>query len=399
MINEVCKVRILFSKLGLLLCMGWLFVAWQAKAQVRDSVLTSSMSSQEILSNNKRTVRPTLYYNHYGTPQRRNVRKKRKYTFAQDNIGFFMPLYTSSWFKEDEVSIASLHILGVADMVSYRPRVTFANESFKIARFSVGGRMFYSDGHKSIFYIGITPFSSRDLRSQNLHLTSITGAAIYSRTVSRTFAYRLGISNSYTFGVLLPLPVAGIRVGALDKVHLSVQFPRNIELDIPAGKNTTISVFARSMGGLYNISMEDTLIATTIKKARLARFEIVNGAQANFRVGDHFSLYIGSGIASRRRVNFSYKKKGDDQWQYARYKVPASLFFTFGLSVRFGKAKQVYNDAHMYNMFELNTINNAGDKDTGSHDNDVPADPEKYKIEKINKVKYKDVEDLITDEY
>lgn len=368
-------------------------------AQPKDS-LPAPVSSKENLMSNQQTVRPSIYFNHYATPQRRNVAKKKEYTFAQDNIGFFLPVHTSSWFKSDGVSIASLHILAVGDFVSYRPQVTFAQESFRIARFSVGGRMFYSDGHKSILYVGINPFTSKDLRGRNQNLTSMTGAAIYSRTVSRTFAYRLGISNSYTFGALLPLPVAGIRIGALDQIHLSVQFPRNTTLNIPVGKKAMFSLFAKSMGGLYNISIQDTLLSSaTTNRVRLSRFELTHGGQINVRLGDHLSFYIGTGLATRRRVNFSYRNVDTKKLEFSKHRIPASLFFSFGLSIRFGKAKQVYNDAQMYNLFELNTINGVGQKDTGTNDNDVPAHSEKYKIDKINKVKYKDVEDLITDEY
>jgi hypothetical protein len=378
----------------------WGFATYlDAFSQSQDSLRASVSNPQDLIANQP-TVRPSIYFNHYATPQRRHVSKKKEYTFAQDNIGFFVPVYTSSWFKRDSVSIASLHVLAVADFVSYRPQVTFAYESFRVARFSMGGRMFYSDGHKSILYIGLNPFTSKDLRGRNQNLTSMTGAIIYSRTVSRTFAYRLGVSNSYTFGVLLPLPVAGIRIGALDQVHLSIQFPKNVAFNIPVGKKTMFSIFAKSMGGLYNISMQDTFLsAATTHRVRLARYELTQGGQINVRLSNHFSFYVGTGLSTRRRVNFSYRNVDTKNWEFSRHRIPPALFLSFGLCIRLGRTKQVYNDAQMYNLFELNTINGVGQKDTGTNDNDIPANFEKYKIENINKVKYKDVEDLITDEY
>src|SRR6187402_2460211 len=81
-----------------------------SSAQSKDS-LPAPVFSKENLISNQQTVRPSIYFNHYATPQRRNVAKKKEYTFAQDNIGFFLPVHTSSWFRSDGVSIASLHIL------------------------------------------------------------------------------------------------------------------------------------------------------------------------------------------------------------------------------------------------------------------------------------------------
>jgi hypothetical protein len=345
-------------------------------------------------------IKPCIYYNHYATPSSRKD-NALQYAYAQDNLGFYLPVHTSSWFRDDQVSLASLSFLAGADLVSYRPKLSFVNEAFTINRISLSGKMFYSDGKKSILYVGINPFLANHRYGNIKSYRSLTAAIIYNRTVNRTFAYRLGITNSYTYGVFVPLPVLGMRIGALDKVHFNVQFPRNLSLDIPIGKKCMFSVFAKSMGGIYNVTLQDSLVAATGTDARLVRFEVLRGIQLNTCISDRFSFYIGVGMTSRRRVTFVYQSSKGMENDLIRDKtmVPRTPFVNLGLSLRLGKSKQVYNNTQMYQLFELNTIGKSGDNDTGVYDSDIPADPGKYDIQKINKLKYKDVEDLVTDEY
>lgn len=349
----------------------------------------------------KHFIRPCAYINHYGTSGRRNDDQKQ-YRFAQNNIGFYLPLHTNTWVREDSISIASFHVLGMADMIQYKPQLDFVNESYRIGRLSAGIKLFYNNGKKSVIYYTIAPFVSQEFQ----HLTNrprgrFTSAFVYSRTVSKKFAYRLGFARTYTFGRALHLPILGIRVGALDKLHLNVQFPRNISLDFPVSKKVWGSVFSKSMGGIYTVKTQDSLLGPVGTLATLKRFELLNGLQLNVRASDNVSFYISTGIATRRNVSFEFKdekgKKTNDEKVFE--KIPKSLFLSFGLNIHIGKVKRVYNNATMYDMFDLNTINKMGFNETGTSENNVPVDPEKYKTDQIKNLKYKDVEDLVTDDY
>jgi hypothetical protein len=349
----------------------------------------------------KHYIRPCVYLNHYGTSNRRNEDKKQ-YRFAQNNIGFYLPLHTKTWLREDSVSVASFHVLGLVDMIRYKPQLSFVNESYRIGRLSAGVRLFYSNGKKSVIYYTIAPFVSQEFQYFTRRPRGrFTSAFVYSRTVSKKFAYRLGFARTYTFGRALHLPILGIRVGELDKLHLNVQFPRNISLDFPVSKKVWGSAFSKSMGGIYNIKTQDSLLAPAGTLATLKRFELLNGVQFNVRASDNVSFYVSTGFATRRNVSFEFKDENGTKTDEDRVleKIPKSLFLSFGLSIHFGKAKRVYNNSTMYDMFDLNTINKMGFNETGTSDNNVPADPEKYKTDQIKNLKYKDVEDLVTEDY
>jgi hypothetical protein len=384
--------RFFFRLFVLALSISWLG-ATKSLASVEDSA---------IVHPTKRYIRPCFYFNHFSTPKRRSDELK-EYRFAQNNIGFYMPLYTATWYNKDNVGISSFHLLGGVDMIRYKPNLDFLNESYQIGRLSAGLRMFYSNGNKSVFYVSVMPFVSKEFQMfGDRQRTRFTGTFLYSRTVSRNFAYRVGVARTYTFGRALFMPIIGVRIGPLDKIHANIQFPRNISLDIPIGTKVTMSVFSRSMGGVYNIKTQDTLLDVAVgTMATLRRFELLNGIQFNFRAGDHFNFYISSGITSRRRVSYAFHE--DDSQARASDRtvegIPRSLFLNVGLSIHFGKAKKVYNDAAMYDLFDLNTSQKSGFNETGSVDSDVPADPSRQKLDAIKKLKYKDVEDLVSEDY
>ncbi|HWZ22176.1 MAG TPA: DUF6268 family outer membrane beta-barrel protein, partial [Cytophagaceae bacterium] len=347
----------------------------------------------------KRYIRPCLYFNHYGTPQSR-FDPHKQYQFTQNNLGFYLPLYTNTWFNKDSVSLSSIQIVGTGEVMQYKPDIAFLKESYKIARLSAGVRLFYSNGNRSVFYVSVNPFVSREIPFTGNGPIRFALALIYSRTVSKAFSYRLGIIRSYTFGRPLPLPVVGIRIGALDKLHLNIQFPKNISLDLPIGRVVTASVFVRSMGGVFNVITQGDIVTTPGRRAQLRRYELLHGAQINVRAGKNISFYVSSGFATKRHITYVFKeepvKSGND---INRHRIPASVFVSFGLSIRFGATKKIYNDRQMYDVMDLNTLKNTGLSDSGPADNDIPASPEKSKIDSAKKIKYKDVEDLIIDEY
>jgi hypothetical protein len=371
-------------------CVAMLLTTTELSADRGDSVS---------IKKTKRYIRPCLYFNHYGTPQRR-FEPNKQYRFTQNNLGFYLPLYTNTWFNKDSVSLSSIQIVGTGEVMQYKPDIAFLKESYKIARLSAGVRLFYSNGNRSVFYVSVNPFVSREIPFTGNGPIRFALALIYSRTVSKAFSYRLGIIRSYTFGRPLPLPVVGIRIGALDKLHLNIQFPKNISLDLPIGRVVTASVFVRSMGGVFNVITQGDIVTTPGRRAQLRRYELLHGAQINVRAGKNISFYVSSGFATKRHITYVFKeepvKSGND---INRHRIPASVFVSFGLSIRFGATKKIYNDRQMYDVMDLNTLKNTGLSDSGPADNDIPASPEKSKIDSAKKIKYKDVEDLIIDEY
>lgn len=349
----------------------------------------------------KRYIRPCLYFNHYATP-RKIYNTRKQYRFAQNDLGFYLPLYTKTWTNRDSVSLSTLHIIGTVDLVHYKPSIDFLNEYYTIGRLSAGLRVFYSNGSRNIFYFSINPFLSQEINFAGNSPVRFAGAFIYNRTVSASFSFRLGIARSYTFGRVIPLPVVGFRIGPLDKLHLNIQLPRNISMDFPMGKSTIGSVFIRGMGGIYNVVTQDSIVAGVGAgmRAQLRRYEMLHGMQFNFRTGKNVSFYLAGGFATRRTLRYAFEDPTSSSgYDLERTRIPRALFLSFGLSIRFGQSKKIYNNILMYDVMDLNTLRNAGFNETGSADKGIPADPNKYTLNSVQKYKYKDVEDLITDEY
>jgi hypothetical protein len=347
----------------------------------------------------KHYIRPSLYFNRYSTPRRRS-QPDRQYRFVQNNIGYYAPLYTKTWLGKDSVSLPSIHFIGTVDLISYKPNIAFLNESYRIVRLSAGLRFFYSNGSRNVFYCSVNPFVSHEQDLFGRGPLRLSMAFIFSRTVSKNFAYRLGVARSFTFGRALPIPIIGFRFGPLDGLHFNIQLPRNISLDFPIGKSGMASVFTRSMGGLYNVVTQDSILTEVGTLARLRRYEMLHGMQFNFRTTKNFSFYISTGFTTRRSIRYTFEDPDATYgYNFEREKIPASLFFSFGLNIRFGKAKKIYNNTLMYDVMNLNALKNSGLSETGPVDTDIPADPKKYKVDTAKKIKYKDVEDLITDEY
>ena len=377
-----------------------LLYSTQARGQAGDSLKIKEV---------KRYMRPCFYFNYFVTPERR-ARKADHYSFSQTNFGFYLPVFTKTKYNADSVTMKTINLLGIVDYTSYKPNFESLHQQYNIGRLSVGIRLFYTDGKKGIWYFGLAPFVSQETKLYGNPHIRFTGAIIYNRTVSKYFAYRFGIAQSYNLGTLLPLPVVGVRIGAVDGINLVIQIPRNIILTFPMGNKFSGSVFIRAMGGVYNISTQDSLQANQGASqgnylasgtfAQLKRLETLQGVQINYRPSSNFSMYVALGFADKRFISFT-EQNNDYKYREPFYKekIPASLFLNVGLSIHLGKAKKVYNNILMYDMFDMNTIKTAGDNGSGPYNNDVPVSPQRSKLETIRKIKYKDVEDLITDEY
>ncbi|MFN8436048.1 MAG: DUF6268 family outer membrane beta-barrel protein [Cytophagales bacterium] len=354
-------------------------------------------STASVTIKEKPSIRPCIYFNRFGSRANNRMDSSNQYSYRQNNIGFYVPLYTETWIKDDKISVSSIHILGGVDYINYIPKFSFIDDTLRLSKFSTNLKLFWANGSKNVWFFQLSPFVSKQFNTVNKRYSSSTFTIIYNRTVSEKFAYRLGITGNYTFGRFLPIPILGLRIGKLDKIHANLQFPRNLSLEIPINKTIQISIFNKSFGGIYAISLKDTLRFNTEKRILLGRYEILHGVQSNFKINNHFSLYVGLGFTNKRHLNFTFQNKLSENIIKDKNKIPPSLLVTFGFAIRIGKAKQHYNDSNMYNLFEMNTSMGSNHKDAGTYDTDIPT-PSDSKIG-TKKLQYKDVEDLITDEY
>ena len=360
---------------------------------VKAEITTDSIKVKKI----KRYIRPSIYYNGFTTPEKDlGDSLFGAYRFKQRNIGFYTPLVTKTWIDEDSIKLNTFHLLLTGNIQSSRPYFSNINYEHRIYKITLGMRAIYSQG-KNIWFFHFSPFIAQDDKTLDDPTYRFAGGFLFNRTVSNNFSYRLGVERTYTFGRKLYLPVIGFRFGQLDKFNVSILLPRNVSFNFPIGKKCYMNVYARPNGGIYTISNNDSLYASFGNKITFARKDITTGAQFNVRAGNSFSFFIATGFTHKRKIYFLDRTEPDGSNKAdISIDVNPGIFVNLGFTIQLGKSKRVYNDHVLYDVFNINNIYGQGSNATQNLD--IPVDPKKYKTEQINKIKYKDIEDLIVDE-
>jgi hypothetical protein len=186
---------------------------------------------------------------------------------------------------------------------------------------------------------------------------------IYSHNVTNAFNWRLGITKSFLWGNRLYLPFVGLRMGRLDKVNLSIQFPRSISLSMPVSSKFIVSVYTRPQGGMWNFSNADTLYPKNPDMTfHFSRYELNSGLRFDFRVGQHFIFYFAAGLSSRNNITF-YSESANarrnnlnyDTYFYSK-NLPSTLFLNGGLVLKFGRTRSFFNVKNIYDATDLNNV-------------------------------------------
>lgn len=350
----------------------------------------------------KHYISNCVYTNYYSN-QKRDLNKSLQlnkqlndYQYSEINTGFYIPFYTRDRYKKDSTVIASSHWLLVGNVLTAMPKFSGLQEQHKIYKTSLGVRYFYNNGKKNIWFFNATPLIAKDQYSTpDLKYASML---VFNRTVSERFSYRLGITKTFLLGNRLHLPIIGLRIGRLDAAYVSIMFPRNISFNFPIGGKCTGSVFIKPIGGLYDFSNRDSIYSGTDQPQILfGRYEFLNGLRLDYNPNKNFSVFLSGGVTkynaiSFASVDFQTNDRGLIAPFYLRRNMQPSLFLNWGLTVRFGKTKKVYNNMNMYDLFELNNTFDPGDNNDGPSNGDIPR---RAKEKDLKKIQYKDVQDLI----
>jgi hypothetical protein len=351
----------------------------------------------------KRFIRPCIYLNSYSTPvQTIDNDRLKTYKFNQSNLGFYFPLFTKTWYREDSISQANFHLLLTGNVLTAQAQFAGIKEISKtnnLIKLSLGMRAIYNTGNKNIWFFNASPFVSQDEITISDPAMRWSALVLVNRTVSRTFSYRLGLIKTFTFGRSISLPVVGFRFGPLDGSNLTIQFPRNVAFNFPMGKKFTASVFARVVGGLYNYSNRDNTFLINTSTVQFARTEVQNGFQANYRPNTNFTLFTSMGLVHSRKIRFAYNTEisGSREIIY-QTTVQPTLFLNIGVSIRFGKAKKVYGNYQMYEVFNLNNSFEPGDNNASLPNSDIPLPSKGNDLETIKRIQYRDIQDLLFEE-
>jgi hypothetical protein len=347
----------------------------------------------------KRYIQPCLYFNSYGTPEQTIDNDRLKtYKFNQSNLGFYLPMFTKTWYKEDSISLANFHLLLTGNALTAQAQfsgIKGITGNHTLIKLSLGMRAIYNTGNKNIWFFNASPFVSQDDITISDPAVRIAAIALLNRTVSRTFSYRLGLIKTFSFGRSYELPIVGFRFGPLDGCYLTIQFPRNASFNFPMGKKFTASVFARVVGGLYNYSNRDNTFLINTPTVQFSRTEIQNGFQANYRPSSNFTFFSSMGLVYNRNIRFAYNTKtsGSREPIYSTLVQP-TIFLNIGISARFGKAKKVYGNYQMYEVFNLNNSYEF----QGLPNSEIPVPSHDEDLKTIKKIQYRDIQDLLFEE-
>lgn len=288
-------------------------------------------------------------------------KRLKSYGIKQFYVNFYTPLATKSWMGADSISKNS-HLLLTGTFVSLRP-VFSGITDHNLVKFGIGMRYIYNTGKKGVWFADVSPFLTRDVSSPSKPYYRLASTFIYSQNESPNFNWRLGITKSFQWGNRYYLPFIGIRVGRLDKVNVSLQFPRSMSVNVPLNSKVILSLYTRPQGGMYNFSNVDTLyFKSSDATFHFTRYELNSGLRVDVRAGSHINFYLASGLSSRNNISF-YSEGANKNRPIANYNtyfykvsLPNSLYVNFGLVLVFGKTRSYYNEKNIYDAADLNNV-------------------------------------------
>lgn len=317
-------------------------------------------------------------------------KRLKSYGIKQFNLSFVVPLYTKDKPGTDSSVIKNSHLLLTGNFLSLRP-VFDGLSQHNLVKFGIGMRYVYNTGKKGLWFVDVSPFVTRDVSYPSKPYYRMASTIVYSHNVNEKLNWRLGATKSFLWGNRVYLPFIGIRIGRLDKINFSVQFPRSMSLNMPLGSKAFFSIYTKPQGGMFNFSNRDSLyFRSTDATFHFSRYEINTGFRFDVRLTSAFNFYIATGISSRNTISF-YSERANNRRNvlYSTYfyskNIAPGLFFNFGLVFKLGKTRSYYNNKNIYDAVNMNnTLNPNGNVQ-------IPLTPKK----KAKDINLKAIEDLV----
>lgn len=326
--------------------------------------------------------------------QKRFVSEKLKsYQVNQFAFGFNAPLFTKDFYKKDSTQISNFHLLLAGSYVSVTPRFEGIS-NHHLSKTTIGIRAIYNTGKRSIFYAEFAPFTTKDNGYRYTRQSRFATTLLYNCAVNKYFSFRLGYTRSFVLGNRYHLPYVGLRVGKLDGVNFSVQFPRSISFNIPIGRYIKTSLYSKPQGGVYTFANTDTIYyLNNDKKLNFGRYEFLGGLRVDVMPNNYFNFYLSGGFTTQNYIGFyseTFNKRNNGVYNsFYKERIASSVYMNFGLVFKFGKAKSIYNN---YNMYDVQDLNNKDIDNINKGNSQIPA-----KNKTIKNVKPNEVLDLIED--
>ncbi len=365
------------------------------------STQISTAASQDSLKvkEPKHYIRPCLYFNSIALAERKVVASNLdNVKFHQSNIGFYFPMLTKTWHKNDTI-LPSFQLLGTLNVLGGAVKFTslIDNSNHRIKKGSVGLRGIYANGQRNTWFVNVSPFVAQENALGTSARTRLATVVVFNRTVSPKFSYRIGYSKSFIFGNNYHLPIIGFRFGRLDATYVNIQLLRNISVNFPIGNKCSGSVFSKPIGGIYMFKNTNSSFSNQGKVIQFGRYDILSGFQLNYRAGRNFSMFASSGISSAGKISFIGNTVSRNNLRpespFKTYRTAPTLFVNIGISLYFGKSKSINNNYQMYDALDMNNSYDPGDNNMGPGSNNGIPNPNQT----IKNLQYRDVQDLIQD--
>ncbi len=298
-----------------------------------------------------------------------------QYSIQQSCISFYSPLVTINNYNRDSSVNSNFHLLLAGTAYYLQPRFSGISEH-TLAKYGMGIRAIYNTGKRSIFFIESTPFLTQDITpgSSDKGSWRMSGTLLWSYSPGPRFNFRLGATKSFLWGNRWYLPFIGVRFGRLDRLNFSVQFPRNISLNLPLGNVFRLSLYSKPQGGVFSFSNRDTVYDNRYYKntnisndqvIHFGRYELLTGFRMDVVPCRWFNFYLSTGFSTKNGITFysnSFNK--NNKGRYGDFYAAApknSVFVNFGLVFRIGRSKSYYNNTNMYDVVDLNNSVDPGD--------------------------------------
>lgn len=298
-----------------------------------------------------------------------------QYSIQQSCISFYSPLVTINKYNRDSSVNSNFHLLLAGTAYYLQPRFSGISEH-TLAKYGMGIRAIYNTGKKSIFFIESTPFLTQDITagSSDKGTWRMSGTLLWSYSPGSKFNFRLGATKSFLWGNRFYLPFVGVRFGRLDRFNFSLQFPKNISLNLAIGNVFRLSLYSKPQGGVFSFSNRDTVYDSRYYKntnisndkvIQFGRYELLTGFRMDVVPCKWFSFYASTGFSTRNGVTFySSGFNKNRKAQYGDFYAASpknSVFINLGLVFRIGRTKSYYNNQNLYEAVDLNNTIGVGD--------------------------------------
>lgn len=323
--------------------------------------------------------------------------KIKSYQIQQSTFAFNIPVYTEDYINKDS-SVSNFNLLFTGYFLRYDPNFSGLPDRHILSKNGLGIRIIYNNGKRSIFFADFSPFSTFDkIDKTNTRVIRMASLLLWNFSISPQWNIRIGLTKSFMWGNRYYLPFVGLRIGNINKVNFSIQFPRIISFNVPVGNWLQLSLFTKPQGGLFSLSNKDTLYPLFYQKNKvvyLGRYEFLSG----LRIDVHPFKFLGIYIAAGQTINnylalYSLQFNKNRTFSYGHFfesRPGKTPFINFGIVGYFGKTKSYYQRKQIDEQIHLNNQIGVGDENL-----QVFQPTDNYSNKKKFKVSNEELSDLI----